>query len=137
MLVAGKLSLSTLEFTSNLPDCSRDSEGQEVPQSSLNNISFSEILLGVSKSKSLTSLIFKNNGITSASMKLMNVVMRYNKVLTSIDFSHNPLGDRGAHLLFTKIARNQKILDIRLVNIGMTDVGAREVAKFLCKFYPS
>ena len=66
-------------------------------------------------------------------MKMMNVVMRYSKVLSAIDFSHNPLGDRGVHLLFLKTATNKNILDIRLSGVGMTDIGAREIAKYLSK----
>ncbi|CAI2377468.1 unnamed protein product [Moneuplotes crassus] len=132
VLLEGKIYLTTLEFSSNLPQpfANMDSE-EEVPQSSKNNISFSEVLLGVSKSHSLEEFIFRDNNISSASMKLMNVVMRYGKNLAKIDFSHNPLGDRGVHLLFSKIAKNRSIKEIVLENISMTNVGAREIAKFL------
>ena len=130
-----EVELQTLEISQNLPQVISDPENDDVPQSSLNDISFSEILWGVSKNKSLTTLIFKDNYISSASMKIMNVILRYSKVLNSIDLSHNPIGDRGVHLLFSKTARNQNIMDIRLVGVGMSDIGAREIAKYLSKAY--
>ena len=56
----------------------------------------------------------RKTSITSASMNIMNLVLKHTKYLNSFDLSNNHIGDYGCHLLLNNLVRNKALLTMKL-----------------------
>ena len=74
---------------------------------------------------------FAGNLLTSASMKILNALLKFGKILSSLDLSDNYLSDYGWHILLNNLVRNDILSILKLNNVGLGDESARDVSTIL------
>lgn len=81
--------------------------------------------------KSLKGLIFNNNLVSPMTMKVVNILLRYNQTLKSLDLSGISMGDIGCHYLLVNIGRNHSLLTLKLASNSLTDESARPISTYV------
>ncbi len=62
-----------------------------------------------------------DTGVAEGCVKLVATIIRYDKKLTELDASNNPMDRETCRVLLTALARNRRLKKLRICNIGIND----------------
>lgn len=134
-LLGCEFSLSSTRNTFSLDNSSSSYLGYPFDQE-IEDLIFRNKEIGDFKSGNSSLLNLNNLSLTHETILPVVKIIENSKFLHSLDLSHNPLSDKGIKVLLDALKKSSSLVELNLLNTGITNSGADDLATVLASKTP-